>query len=474
MDKLEQQIDRWMEHHLDDMVKYVMDLIRIPSIAQYEPQNRHPFGDGCAAALDFMLQLAGRLGFETRNYDYYSGSARLPGRTDRTIGVFVHLDTTPSTNMWTSRPFEPEIREDYIIGCGAEDNKGAAVAMLYMLRCLKDLEVMLEHSILIVFGCGKKSYMQDIDHFLRYEPAPDVSLIADANFPVCVGEKGSLNFELRCPVHSDRLIDFRAGVAANMVPHQAYALLNGVSMEQAEALLHRDSRCSIIPVGPYVKVATGGLGGHAAFPEGTTSAIPVLARILLESGLADEGCAPVLRFLRDTYCTCQGEPFNLAMRDEAYGCNTHVCGLIRMNAGDLCQTVNIRYVPSLTGTQVAERACAAAAQAGMSFRMLSDTPPNALAPQLEPIASLLTFIANHVIGKSPALQPYTMGGVTYAKKLPNAIPFGPNRGDIPSPFGLGRGKGHLPDEAVRIQDLENGLKIYVLSLIRIDPLVSYR
>ena len=43
MDKLEQQIDRWMEHHLDDMVKYVMDLIRIPSIAQYEPQNRYPF-----------------------------------------------------------------------------------------------------------------------------------------------------------------------------------------------------------------------------------------------------------------------------------------------------------------------------------------------------------------------------------------------------------------------------------------------
>lgn len=68
-----------------------------------------------------------------------------------------------------------------------------------MLRCLRDLEILLDHTILVVFGCGKKSRMEDMDHFLLCEPAPDLSLIADANFPVCTGEKGSLNFELSCP-----------------------------------------------------------------------------------------------------------------------------------------------------------------------------------------------------------------------------------------------------------------------------------
>ncbi len=470
MEDLEYRIDCWIDRRLEEMLTHMKELIRIPSIAKYDPERPHPFGDGCAAALDYMLHLADSMGFQTRNYDYYSGSARLPGRTEYTIGIFVHLDTTPSTDVWSFRPFDPEVRNGYLIGCGAQDNKGSAVTMLYLLRCMAELGLQLDHTVLLVFGCGKKSRMQDIDRFLFYERAPAVSLVADADFPVCLGEKGSLDFELSCPVDSARLVDFRAGSATNMVPSQAFALLDGVDCGQVRTRMRDVACCSVIQAGRYVKVATGGLGGHAAFPEGTQSPVPMLAQLLLDSGLIEDGSAlAALRFLRDTYRTCLGEPFGLDVRDEDYGFTTHVCGLVRMRAGTLYQTVNVRYVPSVDCEQAEQRARQSAEQAGMTFRRLSNSPPSAIEPQVKPYAALLTSIANRILGKR--LHEYMMGGVTYAKKLPNAIAFGPNRCDLPSPFGLGRGSGHMPDEAVRIQDLTNGLKIYVISLLRLDPLI---
>lgn len=469
MEQFEARLDAWIASHQGEIVAHAMDLIQIPSICKFTPDAEHPFGEGCAAALDYMLRLAGQLGLETRNYDYYAGAARLPGRTQKTIGIFVHLDTAPSSDMWTFRPFEPEVRNGYLIGIGAQDNKGTAVTMLYLLRCLRELEVRLEHTILLVFGCGKKAEMQDVEYFLQCEPEPEISLIADAGFPVCLGEKGSLNFEFRCPVAETRMVDFRAGRASNMVPDQAFALLKGLDYQQVETRLRSDVRCSVVPVGPFVKIAAGGLGGHAAFPEHTHSPIPVLAEILLENGYADDGSAPVLRFLRNTYDTCMGAPLHVDVRDEIFGYTTHVCGLVRMKDGILTQTVNIRYVPELDQEEIVRRVRAVGEAAGMQFQLLSNTPPHTLQPYLQPIASMLTAVANRVLGVR--LHDYTMGGVTYAKKVPNAIAFGPNRDDLPTPVGIGRGSGHTADEVMRIQNLDDGLKIYALSLLRIDPIV---
>lgn len=469
MEQLEARLNDWIAAHQQEIVSHAMELIGIPSIGAFDPLAAHPYGDGCAAALDYMLHLAGRLGLQTRNYDYYAGSARLPGRTDKTIGIFVHLDTPPASDMWTFRPFHPEVRDGYLVGCGAQDNKGAAVTMLYLLHCLRTLDVQLEHSVLLVFGCGKKAAMEDVDRFLFYEPAPVLSLVADADFPVCLGEKGSLDFELTCPAPAGRMIDFRAGRASNMVPDQAFALLEGLDYAQVEAQLRGDARCAAVPVGPYVKIAAGGLGGHAAFPEGTQSPVPVLADILLENGFADEASAPVLRFLRDTYSTCLGGPLGVDVRDETFGYTTHVCAMVRMRDGVLRQRGNVRYVPALNDEEIARRIRAAVEPAGMTLHVLSNVPPNTLPARLQPIASMLTTIACRVLGTR--LHDYTMGGVTYAKKLPNAIPFGPNRVDLPTPFGVGRGSGHLADEVMRIRNLTDGLKIYALSLVRIDPIV---
>lgn len=469
MEHMEERLRSWIEPHREEIVERVKELIRIPSIGIFDPAEAYPYGKGCAQALDYVLQLAQDFGLETRNYDYYAGAAVLPGMSKRTIGIFVHLDTAPCSDVWTFAPFDPVVREGHLVGIGAQDNKGAAITMLFLLRCLREMGIKLSHSVMLVFGCGKKEQMEDIDRFLLYEDAPALSLIADADFPVCKGEKGSFDFELRCPLEDSRLIDFRAGRAANMVPDQAFALLRGVDPAALAEKLRGDDRCSVVPAGEYAKLAAGGLGGHAAFPEDTQSPVPILASILLENELVDEDTAEILRFLRDTYSTVFGAPLGIDVRDEAFGYTTHICGLVRLRGGRLTQTVNVRYVPQLTGAEIVHRVNEVVRPAGMTLHALSNTPPSMLDPEMQAIAATMTSIANRALGTR--LSQYTMGGVTYAKKLPRAFAFGINRADLPLPFGVGRGSGHLADEVMRVDNLTEGLLVYALSILRVDPLV---
>ncbi len=64
-----------------------------------------------------------------------------PERTDWPhLIIYGHYDVQPSTpdELWTSPPFEPEIRNGRIYGRGAADNKGPLVVHLSALRRLRD------------------------------------------------------------------------------------------------------------------------------------------------------------------------------------------------------------------------------------------------------------------------------------------------------------------------------------------------
>ena len=56
--------------------------------------------------------------------------------------------------------------------------------------------------------------------------------------------------------------------------------------------------------------------------------------------------------------------------------------------------------------------------------------------------------------------PYTMGGGTYARHMPNACALGPEDPDYESPFGLFRGSIHQSDESTPAQLLFDTMKVY--------------
>jgi succinyl-diaminopimelate desuccinylase len=67
-----------------------------------------------------------------------------------------------------------------------------------------------------------------------------------------------------------------------------------------------------------------------------------------------------------------------------------------------------------------------------------------------------------------------MGGGTYARKIPNAIGFGPGQDRDFSVLGLSEGHGncHSADEAESVDNIQKAVKIYVNALVKLDQWVG--
>lgn len=86
----------WALEHREEMVRDVMRLVRIPSVAEPAGSGAAPFGPACAEALAEGLALCREHGFSTRNLAGRCGVALWPGKTAESLGIFSHLDVVPA------------------------------------------------------------------------------------------------------------------------------------------------------------------------------------------------------------------------------------------------------------------------------------------------------------------------------------------------------------------------------------------
>ncbi|MCB6365259.1 Sapep family Mn(2+)-dependent dipeptidase [Intestinibacillus massiliensis] len=461
-----QQMEAWIAFNKDNMLAHAMQMMRIRSISEYEAGAAHPFGEGCARVLDEALGICASMGFGTHNYEYYCGTAWLPGETDEAICFMVHLDTAPENDCWSFDPFSPCIIDGCLCGRGSLDNKGAAALLIYLLKCIRDFGFRFKHTVQIVFGCGRKATgadMMDVQYFLQHAPTPALTLIADSAFPVCIGEKGSLEVRITHPVEGGNLVDFRGGSVRNMVPDSAFALLEHVGYEDVRRLFSGEDAFSVIPVGPYVKVSTTGVAGHGGFPEGSVNAIGRLAHGLAGRGLVTGGALEALRFLGGVLADCHGRELGVDFSDAVFGGTTHIGGMARLEDGVLNQYLNVRYGTAVDGAAIRERVRETVAAAGFACEVLDNCDPRYIDPE-QPIVRTLVDVCNRTLGKE--LQPYTMGGVTYAHMIPDALAYGPNSSQPIA--GERLGGGHQSNEAIRISDLLDGIRVYMNALLEID------
>ena len=135
--------------------------------------------------------LAARYGFQTRNYENRCGSVTLRPRNEE-IAFWGHLDVVPPGDGWLlTNPFEPVVREGYLIGRGADDNKGPAVGILYLLRAFEELHIPTRHGLRLFLGCDEEAGMRDVEYYTGHYPASKLVLIPDCGFPACYGERAS-------------------------------------------------------------------------------------------------------------------------------------------------------------------------------------------------------------------------------------------------------------------------------------------
>lgn len=470
--KLEEEIDRWMQAHQDEFLQDMKEFIAIPSVSG-EAEGKFPFGAECAKMLDLALSKAEQYGLVPENYEYYCGAGRLKGTCGGELGMFAHTDVVPLGEGWEYPPLGCTEKDGFLIGRGVGDNKGPALAALYALRFLKEQNIQLKHDVLLFFGCSEETGMDDIEYFVKNKKAPDFSLVPDTNFPVCYGEKGIFRAVAHTKAEGN-LVSFHAGTVVNVIPSSAQAVIQLHSAKDAQAICTklnqiRDVEASVSAENNFqVQITSEGLSRHAAFPEGSINAVNVLAEAIISVNAVDEEAEHIVRGIAALTASTHGETTGIPFEDEGTGKLTCCGTVVRLENGEVTLSFDVRYPSSYHGAQVKEGLSKAVEAFGFTLEDIEDSAPFFISPD-RPEVQTLCEIADHVLGRH--YEPYTMGGGTYARHLPNAVGFGPGIPDAENPFPAGRGQGHQPDECIKLTQLISGMKAYVFALKALDELI---
>jgi succinyl-diaminopimelate desuccinylase len=472
------RVNPWVAAHREQLIADLAEWIAIPSVSRADQaQPGAPFGPECANVLTHALKLAEKAGFRTERHEGYAGSV-IYGEHKQDIGLISHLDVVPVGDNWTYPPFSLTRRDDFLIGRGVADNKGPAILNLYLLKLIRDLDIPLNHNLRIIYGLAEETNMADLRWYAEQGPIPRLSLVTDGKFPVNFAQKGQISFTLTIQ-SAGLLARLLAGNASNSVPARAELALDVPATPE----LKRNIAALQGPAAGKVSLHTTGTGaallvaegraGHAAFPENTLNASPLLLSALVELQLLPVREQQLASALAQLFASPFGEGAGLAIEDAPSGRLTLNAGFWQSEAeGSLSVHADIRYPVTANGAEIIARLQQHLAELHSDIQLREpwrDVAPFYW-PENDPILALLQHTWNQVSGRSDS--PYSMGGVTHAKVLPRAITFGPGyeqtAENSPDFLPEGHGLPHGADEALHIPTLLQALPVYLLALIRLD------
>ena len=451
-------ISRFAEAHERDIVRDIARLVSIPSVeGPAEPDA--PFGIESKRALDCALQIAAELGLDTVNCENKIGYAAVGADHGQGyLATITHVDVVPAGDGWSEDPFTLREREGYLIGRGVMDDKGPSVLCLYALKYLKDSDLPFRYPVRALLGSNEETGMGDLEHYTANYPAPLFCFSPDADFPLIHGEKGIYHARLISRHTPVNVLELTGGVAPNAVPAKASALV------RAEALSGTDA-VSAEQLEPGLwKLSAVGISGHASMPEGTVNAIGRIVDYLLDNNIPAAEELPYFRFLAKLHAATDGSGLGLQSSDDYFTPLTAVGGKISTEDGTFTQTIDCRYGISTSGDRISALLREAAGSAA-DIQVDADNAPFYLTLDNPAIQACMESY-NLITGENA--RPFTIGGGTYARHFPNAAAFGPEHPERPAPDFAG--PIHGIDEAARLSDLMEALKIYIVALLRLEEL----
>ncbi|WP_165005859.1 MULTISPECIES: M20 family metallopeptidase [unclassified Enterococcus] len=210
------------EQHHEQALESLNELIRIPSVLdEADAGEGHPFGKKVIEALDKVLEISEGLGFKTfKDPEGYYGYSEI-GSGDELFGILCHMDVVPAgdENNWETKPFDPTVKDGWLIGRGSQDDKGPSIAAMYAVKALMDAGVEFKTRIRFIFGTDEENLWRCLEKYNEKEEGITQGFAPDAEFPLIYAEKGLLQAYLTGPGTSD--FSVKAGGALNVVPDAA-------------------------------------------------------------------------------------------------------------------------------------------------------------------------------------------------------------------------------------------------------------
>lgn len=448
-----------VEIRKDQMISDLQGLLRIPSL-KGEAQENAPFGNELRKALDYVLNLGKKDGFNVKDYDGYAGLVEW-GEGEEIMGLLGHLDVVPVGTGWTFDPFGAEIKDGYIMARGSQDDKGPTMAAYYAMKLLKENGFKPKKRIHLIVGCDEESGMTCMDYYNEHGEKPDFGFVPDADFPVIYAEKGILNLSLDGDIET--VIDYiSAGERPNIVIGEAEIAVKG-ELKEKEFEFYQTSHqikghCELKD-GKAVYYLKGAFAHGSRPDEGNNAAWHLLNFV---------GAAYLDQFAIDTaylLADWRGSNLNVKSLDAHMGYLTMNLGVVQIKDGKAHFIIDIRYPKSTNSDLIVKNIREAFKQKNSSLKveLIQDKEHLFVNPK-STLVSTLERIYREFSGDNdtPLL---TMGGGTYARAFKNFVAFGAEFPTRLRPSWVGQ--VHQADEGYEIEQFLLATAIYANAIVEL-------
>jgi len=197
-----QQLDAWIDAHFDEEVRFLQELIRVPT--DTPPGNNAPHAERTAELLQGF-------GFEAEKHPVPQAEVRAYGLESitnlivrrhygegRTIALNAHGDVVPPGEGWTHDPYGGEIEDGRIYGRAAAVSKSDFASFTFAMRALESLGAALKGTVELHFTYdeefgGEMGPGWLLKHGLT---RPDLMIAAGFSYEVVTAHNGCLQMEV--------------------------------------------------------------------------------------------------------------------------------------------------------------------------------------------------------------------------------------------------------------------------------------
>nr|CBA34002.1 hypothetical protein Csp_B21850 [Curvibacter putative symbiont of Hydra magnipapillata] len=206
-----EQLDAWIDAHFDEQVRFLQELVRVPT--DTPPGNNAPHADRTAELLADMglqvekhsvpaseVQAAGMQSITNLvvRRQYGQSAADGAGRGGITIGLNAHGDVVPPGEGWAHDPYGGEIDDGNMYGRATAVSKSDFSSYAFAVRALESLGLPLKGGVELLFTYDEEFGGELGPGWLLEKglTQPDLLLAAGFSYQVITAHNGCLQMEV--------------------------------------------------------------------------------------------------------------------------------------------------------------------------------------------------------------------------------------------------------------------------------------
>lgn len=464
----EKEISDYIESHKEQMLEDLKTIIRVNSEKGKEEPDM-PYGRGPRKALDVATEMLSGYGFKMGNCGNRVITADLNDKATK-FDILAHLDVVPAGDDWTvTEPYNPIIKDGKIYGRGSSDDKGPAMAAVYALRAVKDLNLPLKHNVRLILGSDEECGSSDVEYYYTKEKPAPMTITPDASWPLINIEKGGVQNEFTAKFKKSdklpRIIEVKGGLKINVAPGKASAKLKGLTVNEIREVANKVSaetgiEFALSEDGDLVEIKAQGVTCHASLPEIGKNAVQGIVELLSRLSLAD---VPVNNYVKGInklfpYGDFNGKAMGVNLSDSESGKTTVSFDILEVTETSVMGAYDCRASivanDDNTGKIMEEKI----REQGFEIPRKPMFEPHIVDAD-SPLVKTLLKCYEKGFGVKNA-KPIAIGGGTYVHHVENGVAFGCE------PLGLDTHM-HGADEFMEVDMLVKSAKIFADAIVEI-------